>query len=48
MNENRGVLGVNVGHLWDHPVLPIALREIVRLTAQGHARPDGRPDVRAR
>ncbi len=35
MNQNRGVFGLNVGHLWDHPVLSVALREIVRLIAQG-------------
>jgi NADPH:quinone reductase-like Zn-dependent oxidoreductase len=35
MNQNRGVLGLNVGHLWDHPVLPVALREILGLVEQG-------------
>jgi NADPH:quinone reductase-like Zn-dependent oxidoreductase len=39
MNDNRGVLGVNLGHLWDHPLLPIALREIVELTTKGTLAP---------
>jgi NADPH:quinone reductase-like Zn-dependent oxidoreductase len=39
MNENRGVFGVNLGHLWENPVLPIALREIVELTANGTLAP---------
>jgi NADPH:quinone reductase-like Zn-dependent oxidoreductase len=39
MNENRGVLGVNLGRLWDHPLLPIALREILQLTDEGTLTP---------
>jgi NADPH:quinone reductase-like Zn-dependent oxidoreductase len=36
MNDNRGVFGVNLGHLWDRAdELQAMMREIVALTAQG-------------
>jgi len=36
MNDNRGVFGVNVGHLWERgPLLVKMLADIVRLTAEG-------------
>lgn len=36
MNENRGVFGVNVGHLWDHAeLLRGMLTEILRLVDEG-------------
>lgn len=36
MNDNRGVFGINVGHLWDRgPLLVKMLTDIVRLTAEG-------------
>lgn len=36
MNENRGVFGVNMGHLWDQAdTLGAMLGEIIRLTGEG-------------
>jgi NADPH:quinone reductase-like Zn-dependent oxidoreductase len=40
MNENRGVFGVNMGHLWDRgPELAAMMREIVDLCAAGTLAP---------
>ena len=40
MNENHGVFGVNLGHLWSEGErLSAMMAEIVRLTAEGHFAP---------
>jgi synaptic vesicle membrane protein VAT-1 len=36
MNENRGVFGINLGHLWDEaPQLKAMLDEILALVVEG-------------
>src|SRR5947207_13614145 len=36
MNQNRGVFGVNLGHLWNHSAeIGVMLREVIALVAQG-------------
>ncbi|MFO1463280.1 MAG: medium chain dehydrogenase/reductase family protein [bacterium] len=40
MNQNRGVMGFNLGHLWDHrELLAQSLQEILRLVQDGVLRP---------
>ncbi|MCB9762448.1 MAG: zinc-binding dehydrogenase [Alphaproteobacteria bacterium] len=40
MNENKGVMGVNMGHLWDHQARVVGwLHELLGLWAQGVLRP---------
>jgi NADPH:quinone reductase-like Zn-dependent oxidoreductase len=40
MNDNRGVFGVNVGHLWDqHEMIRNWMRQILEWQAQGKIAP---------
>ena len=40
MNRNRGVFGLNLGHLWDeHRQLAVAMREVLRLVDAGTLKP---------
>jgi NADPH:quinone reductase-like Zn-dependent oxidoreductase len=40
MNENRGVFGINLGHLWDHAAdLRAMIEEMLKLVESGHLDP---------
>jgi NADPH:quinone reductase-like Zn-dependent oxidoreductase len=40
MNENKGVLGVNMGHLWDEGDRPVGwMKEVVQHWEEGHLKP---------
>ena len=40
MNENRGVFGINMGHLWDHAAdLRAMIEEMLKLVESGHLDP---------
>lgn len=41
MNQNRGVMGVNLGHLWDHAAeLSVWFGKLLKLVEQGIVKPD--------
>ncbi len=39
MDKNRSVAGVNLGHLWDDPFLPIAMNRLFILYREGQIKP---------
>ena len=39
MDKNRSVAGVNLGHLWDDPYLPLAMNRLLILYREGQIKP---------
>ena len=39
MDKNRTVAGVNLGHLWDDPFLPVAMNRLLILYREGQIKP---------
>ena len=39
MEKNRSVAGVNLGHLWDDPFLPIAIDRLLIMYREGRIKP---------
>ena len=39
MDKNRSVAGVNLGHLWDDPFLPVAMNRLLILYREGQIKP---------
>ena len=39
MDKNRRVAGVNLGHLWDDPFLPVAMNRLLILYREGQIKP---------
>jgi len=39
MDKNRSVAGVNLGHLWDDPFLPVAMNKLLIMYREGQIKP---------
>jgi synaptic vesicle membrane protein VAT-1 len=39
MDQNRSVAGVNLGHLWDDPFLPVAMNKLLIMYREGQIKP---------